>query len=428
MKTQLVQEGGASALRARSARWHFVLIACLGCLLVACGDDDATPGPTNVGGSGGAGGSVGGTGGAAGGGGAGGTTGTGGSAGGQPTKWHPGHYMMFTVGTSDSSTRNYRFNAYDDIATNSAIVGAVVFVKWKQIEPTQETYDWTTIHEELDKLEGLTVPKRLVVRMIPQYYGGDPPSACASGSSEYFPDYIIAADGCAETSNQAIAAFWKEEITSHYIRVMLAFADEFDDEPYFQNIVLIRETSFGQPRPADYTASAYVAQLERLAAEVKPGWQQTNVTMNINWVDNGQAATNDLIAFMRSIGVGAGGPDVAPKCINDDCSQGFAAVQDMWSYNSYIGNSTGGGVPIAGIVPLNMGIEGSELGLDSVGQPGGYTPQELFDFCETQLGCSSMYWMRNVWWGTPIQQWETGILPFIDAHPALTNQAYPTTY
>lgn len=402
------------------------LAVCLSSLLVACGGDE-TKGPSPTGGTGGAGGVTGGggTGGVAG---SGGSAGTGGESASEPLKWHPGHYLMWTMGTSDPSTQAYRFNGYDDIATDTAIVGAVLFVNWKTIEPSQEAYDWSVIHEELDKLQGLAVPKRLVVRMSPQYYGGDPAGACAPGSSAYFPDYIIAQDGCAQTDHQAIAAFWKEEITSHYIRVMLAFAAEFDAEPCFENIVLNRETAFGQPRPPDYTASAYVAQLQRLATEVKAGWTRTNVTMNINWVDDGQQATNSLVAFMRSIGVGAGGPDVAPTCINDDCSQGFAPIQGIWAYNSYIGNATGGGTPIAGIVPLSMSIEGSELGLDSVGQPGGYTPDELFEFCESLLGCSSMYWVRNVWWGTAEQQWETGILPFVQAHPGLSNSDCPSTY
>ncbi|MBW2523991.1 MAG: hypothetical protein JRI23_07445 [Deltaproteobacteria bacterium] len=397
------------------------LVATFGC------SDDEAAAPTTT-----AAGGVGGAGGAGGMGGHGATTGSGGAGGGgggaPSVKWHPGHYLMWTMGTSDASTQSFRFTRYDQIADSTAVLGAVVFVKWKQIEPSQGVYDFSTVHQELDKLEGLTVPKRLVVRMTPQYYGNDPAQSCALGSSDYYPDYVISADGCAQTSNQSIAAFWKPEITDHYIRVMLALAAELDGEPYFENIVLTRETSFGQPRPADYTASAYIAQLERLAAEVKAGWTRTNVTMNINWVDGGQTATNDLIAYMRTIGVGVGGPDVAPTCINDDCSQGFADVQGIWSYNTVIGNSTGGGTAIAGIVPLNMGIEGSELGLNTVGQEGGYTPAELFAFCDSLLGCSSMYWLRNEWWGTAEQQWDTGILPFIEANPTLSNAACPSTY
>ena len=150
--------------------------------------------------------------------------------------------------------------------------------------------------------------------------------------------------------------------------------------------------------------------------------------MNINDIIGGQSRVSSLIGYMRSSGVGVGGPDTSPSCINDNCDLGYVDPHSIWSYNSMIGNLTGGGVRASGLIPIAMGVEASELGLNAFGQPGGYTPAEIFDFFESQLQGSHVFWHRNDQYGTSEQQWATGFLPLINANPTVANNDCPATY
>src|SRR5690606_38422063 len=130
---------------------------------------------------------------------------------------------------------------------------------------------------------------------------------------------------------------------------------------------------------------------------------------------------------LLSAGAGIGGPDVAPKCVNDDCSRGYEERQSIWSYNSVNGNSTGGGIRVQGVLPIAFAVESSELGYDSVGKKGGYTPQEIVHFADTYLKATHLFWVRNDATGTSRQKWHGGILPVIEA-TKLKNSDCPSIY
>ena len=345
------------------------------------------------------------------------------SAGG--VKWHPGHYMMQFVGTSDPEDQSLRFNFYDAIASNTAIQGGVIYVKWKELEVNQGDYTngINYLRAEVNYLKNLAVPKRLWVRLIPQDYGN---ANCSLGD-EFYPDYIINSGGCHTGTHHSVARLWDATIASHWINLIEALGAAFDDEPFFEGITLIRETAFGPP-PSDFTSDAYITQLNRIALAGKQAFPKTNVVMNVNYIVGGQSVVNSLIADNRSIGVGQGGPDTAPKCINNNCSEGYANPQGIWAYNTVVGNNTGGGTASVGIHQIAYGVEASELGLDAVGQDGGYTPEEIFSFFDDYLKGSHLFWHRNEYYGTSEQRWSTGILPFINANSNFTNDSCPSSY
>lgn len=347
-------------------------------------------------------------------------------------KWHPGHYMLPFVGLSEltsSSDRATRFARYDAVASNTALVGASMYVKWWEIESTQGVYPGIALLEqEIAKLKSLSVPKRFWINMIPQSYGAGAPDDCSTSGS-YYPDYIVNLGGCVvtgSTSNQSVAKLWDSQITDRYIAMIEAICAALDSEPYFEGITLWRETSIGPP-PSGFSWDAFETQLKRIAVAAKAACPTTNVSASINWFQT-QSRTNSIAAYMRSIGVGLAAPDTAPTCINNDCSQGYATVQGIWGHNTVIGNTAGGGVPATGIVPITYRVEASELGIGIVGQPGGYTAQEIFDFYDTAMKGTHLLWNYNDTYGDADQRWATGILPVINANPTFTYDDCPSTY
>jgi hypothetical protein len=348
------------------------------------------------------------------------------TASGSAIKWHPGHYMLPFFGESWKSKQSARFSHYDEIAGDAEVEGAALYVMWKELEAKQGDYaaGIAYLKSELDYLKKLSVPKRLWVRMSPQSYGGDPAAICTT-SGAYYPNYIIDMGGCARSSRQTVAALWKPEVADAYIGLIKALAAAFDGEPYFEGITLLRETAMGGSLDQGFSWDAYDQQVRRIASAARAAFKRTNVVMNVNFMGS-QSRVNDFIAYMRSIGVGVGGPDVAPKCLDSDCKT-YADPQEILAYNTVNGNSTGGGNKLGGIVPIAYSVEASELGYDSVGQKGGYTPAQIFDFANGYLEATHLFWVRNTSTGTTQQRWQTGILPLIDTK-SLSHAACPKMY
>lgn len=323
-------------------------------------------------------------------------------------KWTPGHYMQMLRNNDSQATR---FGYYDDIASNTAIVGVVVPFRWSQLEGSTHG-DYSAgigaVRAEIDKLKGLTVPKRMILKIIDFHYTATNPA-----TSSYFPEYVRNAGGTYQGTNGVGWRRWNATMMGYYIDMIEAYAAEFESEPYFEGITLLKETApaFGGSPPPDYTPAAYVTQVKRLALEAKQAFPTTNVVMQVNYFIS-QSTTNDLIAYLSTVAVGVGGPDVLPDT-------------NIWAYNTIQGNSVGGNHDYRGELPILYSIENSELG----GSLGTYTPQQLYDFANNVLHASHLYWDRNTFAGGAEQQWETGILPFIN-NPAnaLTHTSLPSVY
>lgn len=319
-------------------------------------------------------------------------------------KWNPGHYMQIGRGNADT-VQPQRFVYYDDIATNTNIVGVVVPFRWNMLEGAQGDYSAgiATIRAEIAKLKSLSSPKRLYVRIIDNGFN--------QPASDIFPSYLIETGATFETNTSSIWRKWNANYMDAYIAMVTAYAVEFDDEPYFEGLYLIRETALGwggsQP-PPDYDNTAYVTQLQRLALEAKTAWTKTNVIMPTNFI-GGQSVMDSHIAYLASIGVGIGGPDVLPPP-----SVGTHA------YKTLTGDS--GGHDYRGEIPVQYSIEASELG----GSLGSWMPSDLYDFANGTLQTSHLFWQRNYSTGQTEQQWPA-IMEFIADNP-LTYTAPPAVY
>ena len=324
------------------------------------------------------------------------------------TKWHPGHYMQMMRGDSDAVQAN-RFKYYDQIATNQQIVGVVVPFRWSQLETSRGDYESgiALVRAEIEKLKSLAVPKRLFIRMNDHNYGGNCPS------TSYIPQYISDEGGTFKTNNGCNWRRWNATFMGYYVDMLRAYGAAFADEDYLEGIVVLRETSLawgGSTPPEDYSDSAYRTQLDRLMTQVVPAFPRSIVSSPTNWVVSPRD-TDQHIAHVATIGGAAGNMDTCPDC-------------NQWADKTIRGDS--GGVSYAGIIPIVYSVEASEMGLDSVGPEGGYTPEQLLTWANQSQYVTHLFWDRHNF-GTTEQQWATGILPYIsDSNNALKNTGCPS--
>ncbi|MBN1238101.1 MAG: hypothetical protein JXB36_06350 [Gammaproteobacteria bacterium] len=323
-------------------------------------------------------------------------------------KWHPGHYMQMMLGESTRAQQPLRFGWYDEIGRNRAIAGVTLRVKWGELEGDEGEYRFDTLRRELDKLRSLPSPKQLFIRVHDRTYGNG--GGC---ESDMYPPYLRNGNGCAATANGSIARIWDPAVADRLIALYRALAEAFDADPAFEGIMLIRETATsGKVSDSSYSHSAYKNQLKRLVEAASEAFARSNVVLPVNYL-GGQENVDELIAHAAEVGAGQGGPDVLPDGL---------ANQRPLAYNTLDGSSTG--IEYRKRMPVLYSIESSQLGGSLCER---CQPRDLHRYAENELNASHLFWSRNTWAGSASQQWESGILPWINENP-LRNTSCPPGY
>lgn len=325
-------------------------------------------------------------------------------------KWHPGHYMQIQRGEGDTN-QSTRLGYYNQIANSTTIEGVSVPLRWARLETTEGNYasGMTEFAAEIAHLKGLSVPKRLLVRINDHNFGGSCPS------TSHIPAYVSAQGYTFQTNNGCNWKRYNATAMTSYINMLRAYCEAFDDEPYFEGFIVLRESplSFGgSTPPADYSIEAYTTQYNRLMAEIVAACPKSLVISPISFLGT-QSNVNAHIAYVHSIGGGAGNMDTCPS----GCS--------MQSDLTLRGAS--GGVDYRGGMPIVYSVEASVLGNDAVGPDGGFTPTQIGDFANDTMRINHLMWDRNMAVGTSAQRWDTGILPYINANP-LEHSACPSAF
>ena len=317
--------------------------------------------------------------------------------------------------TDQNATQAQRFSYYDAIGSNRNIAGVTIGLRWADLEGAQGDYSKgiALISATLDRLKSLPAPKRLFIRMHPMCYGEN----CSDDKhlARYYPAYVVKMDGAGAITSGTMAAFWNPAVNDRYIALMQAIAKAFDNDPYFEGIAPIRETSAG-PVNKNFTIDALYAQWRRLAAASAAAFVKSNVVFFVNGM-GGQKNVDDFIAYLYPLKVGVGAPDT--------CSLELCGASRLNSVRTLTGLS--GGVDYRGKMPIIWSVEGTELGLAKFGVAGGYTAQQVFDIVNTEPRTSHMLWSRIMYTGTDAQKWDPGMLAVINAKP-LKHTSCPQIY
>jgi hypothetical protein len=276
--------------------------------------------------------------------------------------------MQILRGSGDSVQSN-RFGYYDEIASDAGIEGVTVPFRWSQMEGAEGNYSagFALVQAEINKLKNLAVPKRLIIRFSDSAYGSG--ITCAGSSGGFLPSYLLSGGYLWDGSNGVKCAlrYWDASAMNKLIALWQAYGDEFNDEPYFEGFVLPRELALsGGQNEADFSTAAYVTQLQRFATEVQPHWPNTWFGFVTNYVHS-QSGMNSLIAHMATLGLAPGDADTIPD--GNPVTDGIRTIRGL-----------SGGVDYRGVVPIWMSMEASEMGLDSVGSNGGYSPTEALTY------------------------------------------------
>jgi len=329
----------------------------------------------------------------------------------EPKKWHPGHYMMLSLGESRDGALRTRFRLYQRIANNTQIQGVVLRIKWGQLEGDEGQYTFDTLQKDLDYLKNLAVPKRLFVRIHDRAFG----KRIECATDDVFPSYLRNQKGCLKTDKGTTSRIWTPYVQDRLIALYEAMAEKWDDDPYFEGVYLIRETAKNGVIRGDseFSKAAHLRGLRRIAEAADAIFVKSNAIMSVNYAE-GQANVDELIAFNAALDIGQGGPDT----LNPACSRSYPHA-----YKTITGDS--GGVDYRGFLPVMYSTEASQMG----GKLGNCTPDQIRDFANDVLHASHLFWSRNTYMGSPAQQWIEGILPYInDPENNLTHTSCTASY
>lgn len=366
-------------------------------------------------------------------------------------KWNPGHYYMPSKNTSgfavpqNESQEAARDSEYAEWGSGemAAIRGVTLRTTWGVLERNTRgnyTEGFAWVQGELDTLAELSVPKRLWLRIQTHVSGSSAAmNQTCDNTTNYsstlyrttvYPRYVTEEGNAFIVNNGAkcIMALWEEDVADDYILMLEALGAEFDGHPLLEGVTINKELALGSTfeSGSGYTSAKWITQLARIAAAAKAAFPTTNVVIALNGISGGSfAQRNAFIGQMLELGVGIGGPDLAPSCVGGlvDCSSGFPDPQtsDLGLYYQEIRDQ---GYP--GVAPIAFAIETSELGNNTVGQNGGYTPGALSNFCtQFALGCTHLHWGEQLANVLDAQEWDPsgayGIRDWIADNPSSLN-------
>jgi hypothetical protein len=213
-----------------------------------------------------------------------------------------------------------------------------------------------------------------------------------------FPTYLtteLAADGGAKAFNEGSHQYWARwdaAATDDFIRLIQHFGNLLDSEPDVEMFRAGVETSIGGDRYATAGETAYRTQLQRQGAAIRTYWPTTLGWLPFNWEPYSSMGTS--MATASAQGVGFGAPDTVPVVGDPNYQR-----SDLFILGEL------GGHDYRNEIPIIKGAEDSEMGVGSVGAAGGYTAQQIFDYCNDTLRASHIFWPRNVSFGTNDQRW-----------------------
>ena len=331
-------------------------------------------------------------------------------------RWNPGHYMQVMLGQKGPSNQNTRFGYYDAIANETAIKGVCIPVVWSDLEgDTQGDYSQISgwLLDEYNYLRNLAVPKQLFIRLFTLYYGTS--TLVSPGGTSYWPAYL-GSNAYAVTSTGTITRWWDTSAGGTLDRfgsLMRALGSVFDGKAGFEGLYINRETAPGTVSSGQgYSASAYDSAMRTAAAAAKAAMPSTNVCVSSNFLGT-QTNMNAFVAYLASIGVGVGGPDVVPSATFTNTYQTITGSSGGVDYRAGVGNSN--------VIPIMYSVETSEITGGS-GALGSYTMAQIRDFANNTLKASHLFWHRQ-------GNWSSTMLPYLQTGGnALTNTGVPTVY
>lgn len=279
------------------------------------------------------------------------------------------------------------------------IIGAQLTYTWRELEPTSDHYDLSTIRHDLTflkahgkrlflQLQDVSFSERMVtpeyLRSDPVYHGGIARKYEAdAGDSAHFDGWV--------------ARRWDPAVRERFARLLSAIAVEFDGS--IEGVVL-PETAIGfegTVPPPGFSGEAYAAGIRENLSAARSAFQRSCVVIYANFMPHGSLPGSGH-AFLRgvyqhaeSIGVGVGGPDILP----------YRPFQRSSSL-PLIAERPAGVIAAMAVQDGNFADHDPKTGRR-------ITVPELYDFAATTLR------LNYIFWGTEEPYYTSEVLPFLRA-------------
>lgn len=213
-------------------------------------------------------------------------------------KWHPGHYIL--VGSGEIR---------DDLIALPRFRGFQKMYGWKTLEPARDRYDFSAIRRDLERLA--PHGKQLVVQLQYKAFGKDARLAPDYLEGEEFGGGVYRAN-----SGSWNPVIWNDHVGERMAALFRALGAEFDRHLGLELVVLPETAPSASLEKAPqrgvqaFTLPAYVNALKEHMLALRHAFPNTAVIQYTNFPPG---ALPELIAYMKEIGVGMGGPDVYPR-------------------------------------------------------------------------------------------------------------------
>jgi hypothetical protein len=234
------------------------------------------------------------------------------------------------------------------------------------------------------------------------------------------PDYILKGvsgngiDAFAMDYGGYVAALWRPAVMDRYIALINYLGAKYDSNPYVELISAIPETGVAVLKTAaatdpTYSWSNFFAQLQRLAQAMTVSWPTTNRLIETNYASTG-GGSSDMSAFIKFAyqkGLALGENDI----LYNNGSSGYETASEQIVRGAYVG-----------LAPLIY----QETSDWAIWQWETATGVEAY--CYGSLKCTHLAWGNHHNYGTPAQNWSTGVVPALQAVKFRINSACPSSY
>ena len=236
-------------------------------------------------------------------------------------------FLIFPASIQAKEPQNFLFVGGDDLAEHAALIarpditGVQKIYAWRTLEPRKGVYDFSAIEADLEALQARD--RKLFVQVQDRFF---------SPTARRVPDYILNEPryegGLARQFDNAgdgvpigrgwTAKQWNPHVRARFQSLLVALGQQFDGRLFGVNLP---ETAFdrveGDESADGFDCDAYFfATLDTMAA-LRAAFHKTAVVQYINfwpceW-NNDHRYMERAFAVAQALGVGVGGPDIAPN-------------------------------------------------------------------------------------------------------------------
>ena len=240
-------------------------------------------------------------------------------------KFNPGHYIGNFPGAADgcggfrfdcSAIKQQHLDRIAEICSNPYIRGLQVSGNLRAFESTQG--DYSAGFAALDDIVSAAAAcnKHIMISLWPTVFGGYAPP----GYNE-FPAYVVDGGGTTGLGFYStppgnaglVMRTWIDTWSNHLIRVLNAYGDRYNSNPYVEMTVLAETAVQVNCDTGDctYSDAALYAHVQQQIEAIRPHWANTSVRLALNYTDS-VASTTALLAdaVSRDVAIGAGDIDV----------------------------------------------------------------------------------------------------------------------